>query len=284
MTPDIHADLNGVSCSRARTSSTPASSTRTSWSRARRSTGSEFLGPTRGDYHWQARERGTGFDAQHFAIDWEHERATCPVRDAQASAGRPRSTRTNAVITGQVLGQGLPPLRLPRPVLPLPEEVSPADPHDPATGAVRGLARSPAREQNRGIRDGVCRRAGIEGTLSRGVRTCRLRRTRYIGQAHPPRPYLYRRRPQLLAPRRMVRATPPAPRRGARPSPPYGRRIATMVQPISPVISNLPMNHIPIAVYSPHRPRSPPCSTTCATATALTSIPHPDPSPQSTDN
>jgi transposase len=28
------------------------------------------------------------------------------------------------------------------------------------------------------------RRAGIEGTLSRGLRTCRLRRTRYRGQPH----------------------------------------------------------------------------------------------------
>jgi transposase len=28
------------------------------------------------------------------------------------------------------------------------------------------------------------RRAGIEGTLSRGIRRCRLRRTRYIGQEH----------------------------------------------------------------------------------------------------
>ncbi len=28
------------------------------------------------------------------------------------------------------------------------------------------------------------RRAGIEGTLSRGLRVCRLRRTRYTGQEH----------------------------------------------------------------------------------------------------
>jgi transposase len=32
--------------------------------------GVDLLGPTRPDYHWQARE-GAGFDAQHFQIDWD---------------------------------------------------------------------------------------------------------------------------------------------------------------------------------------------------------------------
>jgi hypothetical protein len=30
--------------------------------------GVDLLGPTRFDYHWQAREGG-GFDAQHFQVD-----------------------------------------------------------------------------------------------------------------------------------------------------------------------------------------------------------------------
>lgn len=37
----------------------------------------DLVGPTRKDYHWQARE-SKGFDARHFSIDWEKQPATCP--------------------------------------------------------------------------------------------------------------------------------------------------------------------------------------------------------------
>jgi transposase len=40
--------------------------------------GVDLLGPTRLDYHWQARE-GAGFDAQHFQIDWDQQHAICPA-------------------------------------------------------------------------------------------------------------------------------------------------------------------------------------------------------------
>jgi hypothetical protein len=36
--------------------------------------GVDLLGPTRFDHHGQARE-GTGFDAQHFRIDWSQQHA-----------------------------------------------------------------------------------------------------------------------------------------------------------------------------------------------------------------
>jgi hypothetical protein len=39
------------------------------------------------------------------------------------------------------------------------------------------------RECTEGVATAYARRAGIEGTLSRGLRVCHLRRTRYIGQA-----------------------------------------------------------------------------------------------------
>ena len=40
--------------------------------------GMDLLGPTRLDYHWQARA-GAGFDAQHFQINWDQHQATCPA-------------------------------------------------------------------------------------------------------------------------------------------------------------------------------------------------------------
>lgn len=41
-----------------------------------------------------------------------------------------------------------------------------------------------AREQTEDFAQEYARRAGIEGTLSRGIRTCELRPTRYIGLTH----------------------------------------------------------------------------------------------------
>jgi transposase len=38
----------------------------------------DLLGPTCLDDHWQARA-GAGFDVQHFHIDWDQQRATCPA-------------------------------------------------------------------------------------------------------------------------------------------------------------------------------------------------------------
>ena len=44
----------------------------------------DLLGPTRLDYHWQARERN-GFAAEHFRIDWARREATCPEGHTSAS-------------------------------------------------------------------------------------------------------------------------------------------------------------------------------------------------------
>ena len=39
------------------------------------------------------------------------------------------------------------------------------------------------REETEGFRQSYAKRAGIEGTISHGVRTCGLRRSRYVGEA-----------------------------------------------------------------------------------------------------
>ena len=44
----------------------------------------DLVGPPRGDQHWQAREQ-TGFSAEHFRIDLEQQRATCPEGRASVS-------------------------------------------------------------------------------------------------------------------------------------------------------------------------------------------------------
>jgi len=46
----------------------------------------------------------------------------------------------------------------------------------------KALAAARQRQQTPEYAATYARRAGIEGTLSRGIRRCRLRRTRYVGQ------------------------------------------------------------------------------------------------------
>ena len=69
--------------------------------RSREDYGVDLFGPTREDYHWQARE-GTGFEASHFAIDWQKERATCPAGKTSRSWSPVEDRRGNPVIPHQI--------------------------------------------------------------------------------------------------------------------------------------------------------------------------------------
>ncbi len=144
--------------------------------------GVELLGPTRGDYHWQARA-GAGFDAQHFQIDWEQQRATCPEGRTSISWTPAVDKRTNAVITIKFSTQDC------RICASRPQCCRSRKKHPRRTITVRPQAQHEAllaarqRQEAPAFAVAYAARAGIEGTLSRGVRTCELRRTRYIGQA-----------------------------------------------------------------------------------------------------
>jgi transposase len=142
--------------------------------------GVELVGPTRADYHWQAREQN-GFAASDFRIDWTSQQAVCPQQrrsvswtpakdrsgrgvikikfasaDCGACSSRERCTRT----------------KRPRRTLTIrPEE---------QYVALRG-----AREREGGeeFANEYRIRAGIEGTISQAVRAFGLRRGRYFGMA-----------------------------------------------------------------------------------------------------
>src|SRR5437762_7811367 len=57
----------------------------------------DLFGPTRQDYHWQAREN-TGFAASQFDIDWQHQCATCPAGKTSQSWTPAQDRRGNPVI------------------------------------------------------------------------------------------------------------------------------------------------------------------------------------------
>jgi transposase len=143
--------------------------------------GVDLLGPTRLDYHWQARA-GNGFEAQHFQVDWGQQHATCPAGKTSISWTPAIDNRGNAVIKVQCSSRDcrrcddIAPCvrskkRYPRRTL----TVRP-QPQYQALPAAR------QREATEAFQAAYARRAGIEGTMSRETRSMRLRRTRDIGR------------------------------------------------------------------------------------------------------
>lgn len=137
--------------------------------------GIQLVGPVLSDNSWQAKA-GKGFEAAHFQIDWQAICATCPQGQQSARwtplsdpvrieivfarttcATCPRRTDcTRSQTTGRVL------------------HVRPQEAQEAL------LARRKAQETPL-FRQRYATRAGIEGTLSQGVRRMGLRRARYDG-------------------------------------------------------------------------------------------------------
>ena len=143
--------------------------------------GIDLLGPTRHDQRWQARA-AEGFGVEHFAVDWERECATCPggktslewvprvdvrgnaniyIRFSPADCGpcplRAQCTRSQAKYPRRSIA------------------IRPREQYE-ALQARRALEREPDFTREYG------KRAGIEGTISEGIRNCGLRRSRYVGE------------------------------------------------------------------------------------------------------
>jgi transposase len=142
--------------------------------------GVDLLGPTRLDYHWQARE-GAGFDVQQFQIDWDQHQATCPAGKASISWTPAIDNRKNAVIKVKFSSTDC------RRCDHLAQCVRSTKRYPRRTLTIRpqpqyqALQTARQREATEAFQTEYARRAGIEGTISRETRSMRLRRTRYIG-------------------------------------------------------------------------------------------------------
>ncbi len=137
--------------------------------------GIKLVGPVLSDNSWQAKA-GKGFDAAHFQIDWQATCATCP-QGQQSARWTPlsdparieivfarttcatcpcRTDCTRSQTTGRVL-------------------------HVRPQGAQEALLARRKAQETPLFRQRYATRAGIEGTLSQGVRRMGLRRARYDG-------------------------------------------------------------------------------------------------------
>jgi len=145
----------------------------------------DLFGPTREDYHWQARE-GTGFEASQFVVDWQHECATCPAGHVSSSWTPAQDRRGNPVIKIKFALQDCRPC-------PSREQCT----HSQATSPRRLLTVRPQqqylalqaarqRQATEAFKTAYATRAGIEGTLSQGIRAFGLRQARYrgLGKVH----------------------------------------------------------------------------------------------------
>ena len=142
--------------------------------------GVDLYGPARGDQKRQARE-GKGFAAEQFQVDWEQQQVICPQGCTSQSWTHTLDGRGRPVVKIKFADSDCrvcPHLRdcthtrRPRRTITLQPQ-----PKQEALQAARQRQRKPEFVKQYG------KRAGIEGTISQGVRAFGLRRARYLGKA-----------------------------------------------------------------------------------------------------
>lgn len=141
--------------------------------------GTDLIGPVIENQSWQARA-GEGFGSPHFCIDWEQQQATCPQGKTSVRWKPTRDTDGHEVISIHFAHTDCVdcPVRAkcvkserPRSIM-----IRPQREHE-ALQAARKRQHTDAFKQH------YQTRAGVEGTISQGVRVSALRRSRYIGLA-----------------------------------------------------------------------------------------------------
>jgi len=149
---------------------------------SRQDYGVDLLGPARLDNQWQARAK-QGFDVSNFKIDWAGQRAICPQGKESVSWSSAVGNRGKEVIgikfsskdCGACPSRNLctkSKARYPKRTITVPPEEQ-----------YWALQMARERQTGEAFKEQYALRAGIEATLSQGVRAFELRRSRYIGLA-----------------------------------------------------------------------------------------------------
>ena len=142
--------------------------------------GIDVIGPVRADTSWQARTPGA-FAAARFALDWKAQRVTCPTGRTSTKWLPTREKDGTAVIRVEFATAACRacPVRVhcTRSATQARQlTLHPPQEHQ-ALLAARERQRTPAFAAQ------YAARAGVEGTLSQGIRAFGLRRARYVGLA-----------------------------------------------------------------------------------------------------
>ena len=141
----------------------------------------ELVGPVKADQSWQAKE-DQGYSIDRFSIDWDAKSVTCPQGQKSKYWKPAKDTNGKDVIC----------IRFPRPACRDCEARSLCTRSEKES---RSLTLRPEKVQQEAIqqarkqqeseqwKERYSSRAGIEGTISQGVRSFGLRQARYIGSA-----------------------------------------------------------------------------------------------------
>jgi transposase len=143
--------------------------------------GIALVGPVRPDPGWQAQQH-TGYDTSQFVFDWQAKQATCPQGKTSVTwTERTEQRSGRAIVAVQfatkacrecpVRAQCTHAEKMPRQVT-----VRPQVEHE-------ALQQARHFQQTEAFRQEYARRAGVEGTISQGVRAFGLRQARYLGLA-----------------------------------------------------------------------------------------------------
>jgi transposase len=137
----------------------------------------DLLGPIREDTSWQTRA-AAGFGVACFTIDWEAQLATCPVGKTSVIWCPTRDNRGVPVINIRFAHTDCVACPQRSQCVSSSRSRSLTLRERPAYEAAVSARR---RQTTDAFKQSYAKRAGIEGTLSQGVRMGDLRRTRYIG-------------------------------------------------------------------------------------------------------
>jgi transposase len=147
--------------------------------------GVEVVGPVPPDNHWQARA-GQGFAVACFAVacfavDWEARRVICPGGHTSTKWSATHDNRGNAIINIRFADKDC--RACPQRAQCTTSQKGPR--HLTIRPRAEYLALQAARQYQTtsDFKARYAARAGIEGTLSQGLRVCDLRRARYTGLA-----------------------------------------------------------------------------------------------------
>lgn len=135
----------------------------------------KVIGPLRGGNTWQS-EENKGFDISKFSINWEEKKVTCPA-GLQSQSWRERRGRNSIEATFSGLNCQKCPFR---------EQCTKSE-----TGGRRlefkqkelfdFLQKHRIYESSEEFKKLYRQRAGVEGAVSQAIRTCEMRRARYVG-------------------------------------------------------------------------------------------------------
>jgi transposase len=142
--------------------------------------GVSLEGPVRGTSSRPARA-GQGYDLPHFAIDWEREQVTCPQGKTSVSWRHQRIGDSETRICAQFSRTDCKPCAAR--ALCTPKTAARRAVHFHLREEYEALNAARARMNDPAWQERYHRRAGVEGTLSQGVRAFGMRRSRYIGLA-----------------------------------------------------------------------------------------------------